>query len=97
MTCRRDHLPSNIPPQYFHKLNTDSKQQAKEARILHPVVDVKDTHAKDEKQAYQRAHISFKYTSSCKISTVNFLAQSKLKIDLKYMNADTTSVSGVSK
>ena len=25
MTCRQDRLPSNIPPQYFHKLKTDSK------------------------------------------------------------------------
>ena len=44
MTCRRDRLLWNIPPQYFHKLKTDFKQRVKEARLLHPVVAVKETH-----------------------------------------------------
>ena len=50
MTCLWDCLTSNIPPQYFHKLKTDSKQQSKESHFLHPVVAVKETHAQGGKQ-----------------------------------------------
>ena len=45
MTCLRNCLTSNIPPQYFHKLWTDYKQRSKEAHFLHHVVAVKETHA----------------------------------------------------
>ena len=40
MNCRRDLLPSNIPPQYFHKLKNDYKQRSNKARSLHAVVVV---------------------------------------------------------
>ena len=83
MTCRQYFLPSNIPPQYFHKLKTDYKQQSKESRFLHPDVAVKETHAQGVKQAYQLAHFFFQSTSSCNISTVNSLAQFKLKTQSK--------------
>ena len=59
MTCRWDCLPPNIPPQYFHKLKTDSKQQSKEARFLHPIMDIKETRTKGGKQSYKRANVSF--------------------------------------
>ena len=79
MTCRRYHLPSNIPPQYFHKLKADSKQRFKEDRFLHPDVAVQETHSQGVKQAYQCAHVSFQFTSSCNNFTVNALTQCKLK------------------
>ena len=53
MTCLWDCLTSNIPPQYFYKLKTDSKQQSKEARFLYPVLSVKETYVQGGKQAYQ--------------------------------------------
>ena len=64
MNCLWDSLESNSPPQYFHKLKTDSRQQPKEARLLHPVVALKNTHEQGGKQAYHRAHVSFQSTSS---------------------------------
>ena len=64
MTCCQDRLLSNTPPQYFHKLNTDYKQLSKEARYIHPVVAVEETHAQVGKKSYQRAHVSFQSTSS---------------------------------
>ena len=42
MTCRHDCQPSNVPPQYFHRVKTDSKQLAKEDRFLLPVMAVKE-------------------------------------------------------
>ena len=79
MTCRRDCLPSQIPPQYLYKIKTYSKQRSKEARFLHTDVAVKETHAQDVKQSYQRSHVSFQYTLSFNISTFNSLSQCKLK------------------
>ena len=51
MTCRQDCIPSNITRQYFHKLETDSKQQFTEASFLHPFVAVKETYTQGVKQA----------------------------------------------
>ena len=61
MTCRQYCLTSKMPPQYFHKLTTDSKQLSKESHFLHPVVAVKETHSQGGKQSYQRANVSFQY------------------------------------
>ena len=69
--CLWYHLPSNIPPQYFHKIKTDSKQRSKEYILLHTVLVVKETRTEGGQNVYQRAHVSFQSNSSCNIYTVN--------------------------
>ena len=44
---------------------------------------LKETHSQGGKQAYQCGHVSFQSTSSYNISTVNSLAQFKLKTQRK--------------
>ena len=97
MNCRRYFLPSNIPPQYFHKLKTDSKKYIQESSFTTSYCGCKWTHAQGVQSAYQRAHIYFQSSSSCNISTVNSLDQWKLKLEIKCVDTDITSVSGLCK
>ena len=97
ITCRRYYLPSNIPPQYFHKIKTDYKQQSKESRFLHPDLVLKETYAQGGNK-HTNLHISFYNLSHHAIflQLIPFLNSSyKLKVD--YVDAETISVSGVSK
>jgi hypothetical protein len=77
MTCRRDRLPKVIPSEYLHKKKTTTAPRPKAARFNKPINAVKRTTKVNseghEEEVYERVHVSFQWTSSCNISTVNAL------------------------
>ena len=83
MTCCRDHLPKNIPGEYFHKKKTTSDSGAKVARFHQPICAMKTVMPEGDKEAYERVHVSFQSASSCNLSTVNALNECSMFIRKK--------------
>ena len=78
MTCPRNRLPKGVPDQFWHKAQTATDARAKSARMLQPIVAVKEVAASGEDKEYRRVHVSFQSTGACNISTVNALDTVKL-------------------
>ena len=89
MNCFRDRLPSNIPPQYFHKIKTDFKNQAKAYLFLHPFVALKETNAQGGKK-HNNLHISlFNVPHHATFLQLIPLLNASYKLDVKCVYAET--------
>jgi hypothetical protein len=73
MTCRRDHLPKDIPAENFHKKKTRSDPRPKVARFHQPICAAKTVMPEGDKEGHERVYVWFQSTSSYNLSTVNAL------------------------
>jgi len=80
MTCRRDRFPKGIKSENVHKEKSGTKQRAKAARYMNPVVAINKY--KDNNNILKQL-ISFQSTSGCNFIGVNSLNQCALYVTPK--------------
>ena len=93
MTYQRDRLPPGVPGRYWNKQKSDTSKKNKVARVLQPIVAVKEVEATDKYKEYRRVHVSFQSTSSCNISTINALSNCELSISKRKREKERELVS----